>query len=91
MKIKTKALPYEEVVCLPHPERRKPKKPSVLMRALMRAAGAGDLKAARFTYTTERMDALGDGPYLILMNHSSFIDLEIVARVFRDKPYCKLS
>lgn len=88
MKIKTKTLPYEEVVRLPRPEHRKPCKPNALLRAGARAAGAGDLKAARFTYTTERMDALGDGPYLILMNHSSFIGLEIVSRVFRDKPYC---
>ncbi len=88
MKIKTKALPYEQVLALPRPERRKPRAPDPLLRAVARLAGAGDLKNARFTCQTERMDEMGDGPYLILMNHSSFIDLEIVARVFRDKPYC---
>ncbi len=88
MKIRTKTLSYEKVVDLPRPERRKPCAPDPLLRTVARLAGAGDLKNARFTYRTERMDELGEGPYLILMNHSSFIDLEIVARVFRDKPYC---
>ncbi len=88
MKIKTKTLPYEEVLRLPRPAHREPVRPNAFFRALVRAAGAGDLKNARFTYTAERMDAVGDEPYLILMNHSSFIDLEIAAEVFRDRPYC---
>ena len=88
MKIKTKALSYEEVVRLPRPAHRKPRRPDALFRVVARAAGAADLKNARFTYRTERMEALGEGPYLILMNHSSFIDLEIVSRVFRREAYC---
>ena len=88
MKIKTKPLPYDEVMRLPRPAHKKPRRPNPLLRAVARVAGAGDLKSARFTYTTERMDAVGDEPALILMNHSSFIDLEIAARVFRERPYC---
>ena len=88
MKIKTKTLPYEKVLALPRPAHKKPERPGVFFRALVRAAGAGDLKNARFSYRTERMDAVGEGPYLILMNHSSFIDLEIAAEVFRRVPYC---
>ena len=88
MKIKTKQLSYEEVMRLPRPPHKPPQRPNPLLRTAFRLATAGDLKNARFTYTPERMDAVGDGPYLILMNHSSFIDLEIAARVFRDKPYC---
>lgn len=88
MKIKTKLLPYEEVLKLPKPQHRPPHRPNAFFRSLVRIAGAGGLKNARFTCRTERMDAVGDGPYLILMNHSSFIDLEIAAQVFRDKPYC---
>jgi hypothetical protein len=30
----------------------------------------------------------GDGPWLILMNHSSFIDLEIASRILFPRPYC---
>ena len=88
MKIKTKELPYEEVLRLPRPAHKPPRQPDPLLRAAFRLATAGDLKNAHFTYKTERMDAVGGGPYLILMNHSSFIDLEIMAEIFRGKPYC---
>ena len=88
MKIKVKELSYEEVLRLPRPARKPPRLPNPLLRAAFRIATAGDLKNAHFTYKTERMDAVGDGPCLIIMNHSSFIDLEIMAEVFRDKPYC---
>ena len=88
MKIKTKALGYDEVLALPRPERQKPHRPNLFFRTLVRAAASGDLKDAQFSFTRERMEALGDGPYLIVMNHSSFIDLEIVSRVMFPKPYC---
>ena len=88
MKIKTKVLPYEKAAALPRPEHKPPRRPSPLLRALVRTVSAGDLKKARFSYTEQRMDALGPGPYLILMNHSSFIDLEIAAEIFHREPYC---
>ena len=88
MKIKTKAIGYDEVLALPRPERQKPHRPNLFFRTLVRAAASGDLKDAQFSFTRERMEALGDGPYLIVMNHSSFIDLEIVSRVMFPKPYC---
>ena len=88
MKIKTKALSYDEVLALPRPERQKPHRPNLFFRTLVRAAASGDLKDAQFSFTRERMEELGDGPYLIVMNHSSFIDLEIVSRVMFPKPYC---
>ncbi len=34
------------------------------------------------------MKEAGNGPYLILMNHSSFIDLEIASKIFYPHPYC---
>ena len=34
------------------------------------------------------MEAAGDGPFLILMNHSSFIDLKIASKIFYPLPYC---
>ena len=88
MKIKTKALPYEAVLALPRPEPQKPRRPSLALRTLVRAAGAADLRQTHFTWHSERMESMGEGPYLILMNHSSFIDLEIVSRIFYPKPYC---
>ncbi|MBR5094373.1 MAG: hypothetical protein IK095_04695 [Oscillospiraceae bacterium] len=88
MKIKTKRLDYDAVTALPRPAHQLPRKPDPLLRALVRVLGAGDLKATRFTWTTERMDEIGPGPYLILMQHSSFIDLEIAAKIFAREPYC---
>ena len=88
MKIKTKALSYDEVMALPRPEHKPPQKPNPLLRLGFRLASAPDLKATRFSFTTEDMEKVGEGPYLILMNHSSFIDLEMVTHIFRNKPYC---
>ena len=88
MKIKTKRLSYEQVMALPRPAHQAPRKPSRLLGRLIRILGAKDLKETEFRYTSEGMERLGDGPCLILMNHSSFIDLEIVNRIFYPKPYC---
>ena len=88
MKIKTKKLSYEEVLKLPRPEHRKPRKPNLLFRSLLCALSLPDLKNARFSCRTERMEELGEGPCLILMNHSSFIDLEIASKVLYPRPFC---
>ena len=88
MKIKTKALPYEQVMALPPAQHKPPQKPIRALGALIRLLGAKDLKETGFSWTEERMEELGEGPYLLLMNHSSFIDLEIVNRIFWPKPYC---
>ena len=88
MKIKTKTLPYSEVLKLPKPNRIKPKKPSILFRSIVRAAAQKDLKEVNFSYTKRDMDKAGEGPWLILMNHSSIVDLEIVSKIMYPKPYC---
>ena len=88
MKIKTKKLSYEEVLALPRPAHKPPQKPNPVLRRLVRLLGAADRKQTHFSYTTERMEELGEGPYLILMNHSCFLDLEIAFEIFADKPFC---
>ena len=87
MKIKTKKANYEEVMALPRPEHKRPYKPSKLLAAVMRLAGNGDLKQVDFTYEKKNMEKAGDGPWLILMNHSSFLDLEIVSKIMYPKTY----
>lgn len=86
MKIKVKDKPYAQVAAMPRPEHHKPLRPHIAFRALIRALAIPDLMSARFTYTTERMDLVGDRPCLILMNHSSFIDLKIASKIFFPKP-----
>ena len=87
MKIKTKKANYEEVMALQRPEHKRPYKPSKLLAAVMRIATSGDLKKVGFTYTKKNMERAGDGPWLILMNHSSFTDLEIVSKIMYPKTY----
>ncbi len=88
MKIRTKELPYETAAALPRPAHQDPCRPNRLFRWLLRALSAGDLKKTRFSVRRERMEELGEGPWLVLMNHSSFIDLEIAASVLYPKPFC---
>lgn len=87
MKIKTMDKSYEEVMALPRPAPLKPVKPSRLLASVVRAFSTLDLKATHFEATRERMEAAGDGPWLVLMNHSSFIDLEIASALLYPKPY----
>ncbi len=88
MKIKTKELPFEKATAAEKPKHKNPIKPNLFFRSLIRALSEGDLKATDFTYTENRMEEVGNAPCLILMNHSSFIDLEIISKVFYPKPYC---
>lgn len=88
MKIKTKGFPFEKAIAVKKPKHKNPIKPNIFFRSLIRALSCGDLKATDFTYTEKRMEKVGDSPCLILMNHSSFIDLEIVSKIFYPKPYC---
>lgn len=87
MKIKTKCLPYEEVMQLPRPRTYKPKKPSLPFRLLMRVASAPDLWKTGFSFDKKAAEK-PDGPALILMNHSSFLDLEIATAMLFPKAYC---
>ena len=88
MKIRTKKLPYEQVITLPRPRHRNPMRPHFLFRALIRALSVPTLMKTRFTVRRERMEAAGDQPCLILMNHSSFTDLKIAYGIFFPQPLC---
>ena len=88
MKIKTKRLPYEKVMTLPRPKHRNPLKPLFLLQVVVRVLAIFDLFPTKFTYKTQGMEKIKRGePCLILMNHSSFIDLKIVSKIFFPKRY----
>lgn len=88
MKIKTTNADYEEVLALPEENRQKPKKPNPLLTTVIRLASIPDLVATKFTHTEIGMDKLKkDEPCLILMNHSSFIDLKIASKILYPRPY----
>ncbi len=87
MKIKTKKATYEEVMKLPAFKHEKPVKPNIFFRSLVRIVSEPDLKAVHFTYTNDDISDIADKPCLYLMNHSSFIDLEIASKLIYPKPY----
>lgn len=88
MKIKTKRLPYSKVMALPRTAHRKPMKPNMLLQTVVRVLAEFDLLPTGFTYEKHGMEKIGKNePCLILMNHSSFIDLKIASRIFYPKRY----
>ncbi|MDO4649588.1 MAG: 1-acyl-sn-glycerol-3-phosphate acyltransferase [Eubacteriales bacterium] len=88
MKIKVKKESYDVVCNKIHFEHRSPLRPMGLLRKIIRLAAQKDLRAVNFSFESDKMDLLpSDEPCLILMNHSSFIDLEICAEIFKERPY----
>ncbi len=88
MKIKTKKSTYDKVIAIKPSEHKKPKKQSAFFRFVIKWYTFFDLKRVGFRYKEIGMEKLGkDEPCLILMNHSSFVDLEIVGRLFGNRPY----
>lgn len=87
MKVKMKRIDLATAKALPAYKRKKLKKPSMLFRILIRLLSTRDLGATKFRFEKKRMKLAGKGPYFILMNHSSFIDLKIANRIFFPMPY----
>lgn len=88
MKIKVTDKSYEQVLALPREEHRKPLKPSIFFRTLLKLLSAADLKATNFHCRSIGMERLGaDEPCLFLMNHSSFIDLKIASTILYPRPF----
>ena len=89
MKIKVINKSYEDVLKMAKPAHKKPGKQWALLRIILRPVCFILLKMAGFTgYQTKDMDKLTPKePCLVLMNHSSFIDLEIVALLMAKRPY----
>ena len=87
MKIKTVDLPLDKALLITPPPQKKVVKPSRLFSTLIRIISAPDLIATKFTFKKERMDLAGKGPYLVLMNHSAFIDLKIAFKLLYPKRF----
>lgn len=87
MKIKTKEMPLEKVLSLPTPKRKRPLKPNIFFRTLIRILSIPDLWAVRFRHSEHQMEKAGKGPYLILMNHSCFLDPKIAYKILYPLPF----
>ena len=81
MKIKVCNLTYDEVMQLPSIDTLPLKKPWRILQALLRIAAIPGLLLNKFTYKKVDMKKAGKGPYLVLMNHSSFFDLHVTFRL----------
>ena len=87
MKICTRRKSYEEVMLLPKCRHRKPLRPNFLLQTVIRIAAIPDLLATKFEFTMTDMEQVKHQPCLILMNHSCFLDLMIMSRIFYPKRY----
>ena len=88
MKIKTANKSYDQVLALPVEPHKKPKKPNILFRTLLKIVSTPDLIATRFRCKRIGMERLGRRePCLYLMNHSSFIDLKIASSILYPRPF----
>ena len=87
MKIPTKKKSYEAVMALPRPKHHKPLRPNFLLQSVVRVASLPDLWATNFKFTKHDMEKVKGQPCLILMNHSCFMDLMIMSRIFYPQKY----
>ena len=88
MKIKVTYKPYSEVLAMKQPAHKKPLLQGRFWRFIIDRFSAKELKETDFSYTMNGMLRLGKHePALILMNHSSFIDLKIAANILYPRPF----
>ncbi len=89
MKISTKKMDFDRVMALAKPEHRNPKKTGLFWRTAIRGLSIIGMAGTKFEYETQRMELLEkDEPCLILMNHSCFLDMQIVSRILYPRDYC---
>lgn len=88
MKIKVIKKSYEDVMAIERKRHVKPRKPSILFRTLLKLVSLPDIVATGFKCERIGMERLGKRESaLFLMNHSSFIDMEIVSTVLYPRPF----
>lgn len=88
MKIKKTEKSYEEVMLIAKQKHKRPIRPNMFFRTLMKVVSEPELKKVGFTYQSEGMDKIGKHePCLFLMNHSSSIDLKIAPHILYPRPF----
>lgn len=86
MKIKTVKKSYDEVMSIKLPKHKKPRRPSIILRTLINLISIVDLWRAKFKYEGS-LPKKSEGPCLYLMNHSSFIDMQIAHKIMFPRPF----
>ena len=88
MKTTIKQMDFDQVMALPRPEHRLPKKPTFFWKTLVRAISGLGMGGCKLEYTTEGLDRIGkDEPCLILMNHTCFADMPIAYQILYPRSF----
>ena len=88
MKTTTRKSTYEKVMQMPKTKHRNPLRPLFLLQILIRVLSFFELLPLKVTIRKHAMEKIGKKePCLILMNHSSFADLQIASHIFFPKRY----
>ena len=88
MKTTTRKSTYEKVMQMPRTKHRNPLRPLFLLQILIRVLSFFELLPLKVTIRKHHMEKIGKKePCLILMNHSSFADLQIASHIFFPKRY----
>ena len=78
---------YEQVMALPRPQHKMPRKPGLFWRCLIRVLTIFGLMGSGFHYETEGLEKIGKKePCLILMNHTCFLDMEAAYKILFPRP-----
>ena len=81
MKTTVKNMDYEAVMGLPRPRRKNPRRPNLFWRLLIQLLSFFGLMGTGFRYELELDGIEKDEPCLILMNHTCFLDMEMVHKM----------
>ena len=88
MKTKVTNKSFEEVMAIPREKHEKPIKPNIFFRTLLKLVSLPDIIDTKFKCNKIGMERLGKKePALFLMNHSCFLDLEIVPTILYPRPF----
>ena len=81
MKTTVKTMDYEKVMALPRPKRKAPRRINLFWRLLIQVLCFFGLMGTKFEYEMDLEGIEQDEPCLILMNHTCFLDMEIVHKM----------
>lgn len=88
MKTSVKTMDYDQVMARPRYRHKSPKKVGIFWRMLIRLLTVFGMAGTGFQYECEGIRELKKQPCLILMNHSCFLDLQMVYKILYPKHFC---
>lgn len=78
---------YDKVMAKPRMEHKPPRKINMFWRCVVRFLSIFGMMGTKINFEVEGFEKISkDEPCLILMNHSSFLDMQIVHKLFFPRP-----